>query len=119
MRGREKAGEVVFSFKLEGKKLLTNDDAAEITYIARITDTAEFDPLFTEVLVLQLAIRFTLPLAKSRLLMRELNEELIPLMTRVRAVDKQEQNTVGRADRDRWVDKKIRLGRIDSKLGGQ
>jgi len=91
------------SYSLEGTKLLTNDDTAEIVYIAQITDPSKFDPLFTEVLVLQLAIRLCMGLGQDRLLMRELNMELYPLLGRVRTIDRQETHTTGRADRGTWV----------------
>jgi hypothetical protein len=107
-----------YSYSLEGQKLLTDDSTAEIVYIARITDASKFDPLFVEVLALKLAIRLCMALSQDRLLMRELQNELVSLMARVRTIDRQETNTVGRADLNKWVDCKFGLGRIDSKMGG-
>lgn len=42
-------------YHLEGGSLLTNMDAAQITYVRRITDPTVYDPLFVEVLSLRLA----------------------------------------------------------------
>jgi len=94
------------SYELEGLKLLTDDDTAEIKYIARITDPTKFDPLFAEVLVLKFAIALCMALGQARLLMQELEMELVSLLARVRVVDKQETSTIGRADRNAWVDEK-------------
>ena len=107
-----------YSYDLEGKKLLTDDDTAEIVYIRKVTDVAQFDPLFVDILSLQLAVILAEAIAQDRLLMRELEAKLVPYMAQVRTIDRQETNTKGRADQDRWVDRKFGLGRIDSKLGG-
>ena len=91
-----------YSYALEGKQLLSNEDSIELRYIKKVTDPTEFDPLFIEVLVLQLAIKMVMPLSQDRILRRELHEELwgTPqqkgLMSRVRALDKQETNSQGR-----------------------
>lgn len=87
---------------IEGNRLLTNFDTANIEYIKKETDPSKFDPLFTEVLVLNKAIKLctSLPGAGPAALnlKNELKEELRQIMFRVRAVCKSETNVTGRSD---------------------
>ena len=85
-------------FKLENGKFLTDESAVYIKYIYKVTDPAKFDPLFTEVLVLQLAMKLVMPIAQDKVLRREIFDELNFLMSRARTICKQEQNTTGRSD---------------------
>lgn len=107
-----------FSFEIEGNKLLTNEDTVEIRYVKKVKDTSKFDPLFIEVLVLQLAIKLVMPITQDADSRELLLKELASLMVTVRLVDKSETNTKGRADSRAWVDiRRTRGGRIDSRLG--
>lgn len=89
-------------YTIEGNRLLTNFDSASIKYIKKETTPSNFDPLFTEVLVLNLAIKLCHSLAGSgpaalnlkQILQNELNQ----VMMRVRAVCKSEINVTGRSD---------------------
>jgi hypothetical protein len=99
------------TYSLEGKQLLSDEGTMEIRYIRKVTDVTEFDPLFVEVLVLQLALKMVIPLAgggRVGMAMREtLVQELFSrggLMSRVRAMDKSETRTLGRADASTWND---------------
>jgi hypothetical protein len=87
-------------FTIEGKYLLTNDDEAEVRYIRKVTDPAEFDPLFTEVLILQLALKLVNPLAGTNTsqLKRDLKQDLADAMRRARTVCSTEINVSGRSD---------------------
>ena len=42
-------------FKIEGRKLLTNDSVANIIYIARVTDPNEYDSLLIEAISARLS----------------------------------------------------------------
>jgi hypothetical protein len=99
------------TYSLEGKQLLSDEGTMEIRYIRKVTDVTEFDPLFVEVLVLQLALKMVIPLAgggRNGMAMRQtLLLELFGkggLMSRVRAMDKSETRTLGRADASTWND---------------
>lgn len=102
------------TYSLEGKQLLSDEGTMEIRYIKKVTDVTEFDPLFVEVLVLQLALKMVIPLAgggREGMVMRQtLVIELFGtpaqpgLMSRVRAMDKSETRTLGRADASVWND---------------
>lgn len=101
------------SYSLEGKQLLSNQDSMALRYIRRIEDVAEFDPLFTEVLVLQLALKFVMPLSQDKVLWQTLYGELwgVPgikgVMSRVRTMDKQETKTLGQNDTGTWNDARV------------
>ena len=92
-----------YPYAIEGDRLLTDDDATDLYYIRKVTDPAEFDPLFAEVLVLQLAVKLVMPLSGDKVLRREVQDELFLVMARVRTVDKQEQN-IGTDTGTSWVD---------------
>ena len=74
---------LMYTYSMEGKQLLSNETTMQIQYIRRVTDPPSFDPLFVEVLVLQLALKFTIPLAgggrEGMLMRRELKEDLFGL----------------------------------------
>jgi len=110
---------ILYSFAIEGQRLLTDESSCEIRYIKKVTDVTKFDPLFVEVLVLQLALKLVGPLAGGAPKLQDvLQRELATIMPSVRALDRQETNTIGRADMYPWVDvRQTRGGRIDSRLG--
>ncbi len=107
------------SFAIEGQRLLTNESTVEMRYIKKVTDVTEFDPLFVQVLALLLADAMVGPLAGGdEKIAARIERQLKKLMPAVRALDRQETNTSGRAERFTWVDvRQTRGGRIDSKLG--
>ena len=93
------------SYALEGKRLLTNESTMEIRYIKKVTDVTEFDPLFVEVLILQLALKLIGALAGGApKLQKVVQDELFVVMRKVRALDAQETNTVGQYDLETWND---------------
>jgi len=82
--------------------LFTNLSEISLRYIKQVTDVSLFDPLYTEVLVLSLALKLAPPLAgvgtAGQNLLSELKLELEPLMAQVRAVDDNETDIGGRSD---------------------
>lgn len=97
------------SYALEGTMLLSNETSMQIKYIKRITDPTKFDPLFVEVLVLQLADKFITPLSGgSKGSQEKIDREMARVMPRVRALDAQETNTIGRYDLFTWNDERYR-----------
>jgi hypothetical protein len=118
----------LFSYKLEGKQLLTDESTCYLRYIKKVTTVTDFEPLFIECLVLQLALKMVPAIAgvgsSGQILAREIRDELYGsprkpgLMSRVKALDRQETNTIGRSDRPLWNNARWSLdGRIDSKMG--
>lgn len=101
------------SYSLEGKQLLSNETTMRLRYVRRVTDVTEFDPLFTEVFVLQLALKFVMPLGKDKTLWPLIYAELWGgggvrgVMSRVRVMDKQETKTVGQNETPTWNDSRL------------
>jgi len=93
------------SYALEGKLLLTNESTMEIRYIKKVTDPTEFDSLFVELFVLQLALKLVGPLAGGAPKLQEtLQKELASLIYTVKARDGQETNTAGQYELETWND---------------
>lgn len=107
------------SHAIEGRRFLTNDSTANIRYTRKVTDVTEFDPLFVQVLVLQMDLKLITGLAKTDKELKEsIKDDLKLLMPSVRALSRQEANLEGRETKYTWVDvRATRGGRIDSRLG--
>lgn len=109
----EISGRTRNSYSLEGKQLLSNETTMRLRYVKKVTDVTEFDPLFVEVLILQLALKMVLPLSQDKSLYSGLHGELwglpgVPgLMSRVRLMDKQETRTVGQNETSTWNDSRL------------
>ena len=89
---------------IEGRRLLTNEDSPPIVYIKRITDTNEFDSLLVDALVLKLAIKISMPLAKNAQITKGLIEELETIsLPEARSIDGQEQS-VQQIQTTSWTD---------------
>ena len=104
-------GNTTRSFAIEGQRLLTNEDTVSIRYIKKVTDPDEFDSLFVEVLVLSLALKLIAPLSGANPKLQQLIiNELRLVMPSVRALDRQETNTIGRENRRPWLEARVRGG---------
>lgn len=84
----------------EGNRILTDYDTCNIRYIQTVTDPSDFDPLFSEVMLLRLAWKLIPPLAGS---MSQVNREQIlkdlqSAESKARTVCFQENNQTGRQD---------------------
>ena len=109
----------IYSYALEGDLLLSNENSMKIRYTKREVTVNNFDPLFIEVLVLSLAVKLCMAIGQDDKMYRDLREELYGrkgLMSRVRAMDKQEQNTKGIYDHNTWL-AAFRTSRDPTKLG--
>jgi hypothetical protein len=96
-----------YSFSMEGKQLLSDEDEIYLRYIKKVTDVSEFDPLFVECLILKLAIKLCMPLTRDMKLYALLYEEMRDIMARVRVMDKQETRNLGRYDMGTWNESRI------------
>ena len=108
-----------YSYKVEGSYYYTRESAVDYVYTKQVTTVASFDSLFIEVLVLALAIKLCMPLTSDNKMYADLREEMYGrkgLMSRVRAMDKQEQNTAGIFDKNTWL-AAFRTSRDPTKLG--
>jgi len=103
-----------YSYAIEGNKILTDDEESDntldIRYIKRVTDTAQFDPLFTEVLILKLALKLVGPLDAGQATRENILNELKLVMPRVRALDRQETQAIGRLNNRPWTEARLQGG---------
>ena len=101
-------GSTGLSFALEGQRILTNCSSVDIRYIKKVTDVSEFDPLFVELLILTLADKLIGPLAGGDAqIQKKLDSTLDKLLPKVRALDRQETNTIGRLNRQPWLEGRL------------
>ncbi len=84
----------------EGHRILTHYTTCHIRYVKTVTDPADFDPLFAEVLLLRMAQKLIPPLAGtlSKTDRDSLQQELQQVEAKARTVCTQEDNQTGRAD---------------------
>ena len=84
-----------YIFKIEhyasqGRVLLTNESTAKILYIARVTDTAQFDSMFVDVLTAKLAVDLAYPVTNSVKLQEQMQRLFQQKLSEARSVDGQE-----------------------------
>jgi len=77
-------------WKVEGQRLVANQETFNLVYIARITDPTEFDESFDELLATSLAYELAYPLVQSISLKQQMKDELDELRRDVRSFDAQE-----------------------------
>lgn len=80
------------TYKIEGRKILTNDTTCQIIYIADIDDTSLFDPLFSNVLSIYLAYRMASAITGSSQLEQELGSLFTITLRDAKQVDGQEDS---------------------------
>jgi len=98
--GLDDSYDVDARFTIEGNYYLTNNDEVDLRYIKKVTNPDDFDPLFTEVLVLTLAKKLIPALAgtKSPTLLEDVGRDLADALSHARTVCRQEVNVSGRSD---------------------
>ena len=84
-----------YVFKIEhlagtGRVLLTDEGTAKIIYIARITDTAQFDPLFIDTLTAKMSVDLAYPVTGSVQLQQNMQKLFESKLREARSVDGQE-----------------------------
>jgi hypothetical protein len=91
----------------------------KILYTTKETDAGVFDPLFVEVLVLTLAIKMQPSLTNSSGPDGALVQELREMKRQVRAMDRDEQELLGRDEQKTWLSARYEgnSGRLIHKLG--
>lgn len=95
---------------LEGDRLLTNETAINMRYIKKVTDPAQFDPLFVEVFILKLALKLVALAGANPKMTATIGTELKEVMPKVRALDRQETNNIGRDAHVPWVEVRVSGG---------
>lgn len=99
------SGRTYVSYELEGQRLLIDESAVYLKYIRWVSDVTKWDPMFNEVMILKLALKLVIPLSQDvSKLKQDLGNDLVPLMRKVRAMDRQEQEQIGRDELRTWQD---------------
>jgi hypothetical protein len=84
-----------YIFKVEnvathGRVLLTDEGTAKILYIARITDTNLFDPMFIDVLTAKLSLDLAYPVTNSLQVQQQMQKLYETKLSEARSIDGQE-----------------------------
>ena len=80
----------VENYSTQGRVLLTNEGTAKILYVARITDTIQFDALFVDVLTAKLALDLCYPITNSVSLQDKMQKLYQLKLSDARSIDGQE-----------------------------
>jgi hypothetical protein len=78
------------NYSTQGRVLLTDESSAKILYVARITDTTQFDALFVDVLTAKLAVDLTYPITNSSALQDKMQKLYELKLSDARSIDGQE-----------------------------
>jgi len=99
--------------RLEGAYILTDETELEIEYIKKITDPTAFDPLYTEVLICDLAIKLLITLAGSGYVTLAARKDILVertvAMRRARAVCWSENKKLNLSQ---WVNARYGSGKV-------
>jgi len=98
------------TYKVEGKKLLTNASSVKIQYIKRITDPAYFDSLFAEALAARIAMELAIPLTDSDTRLASMKTLYDEKIGDARGSDAQENGSIEVIQADEWTN--ARLGSV-------
>tara|TARA_A100001515_G_C4554218_1_gene204490 strand:+ start:553 stop:1131 length:579 start_codon:yes stop_codon:yes gene_type:complete len=84
-----------YVFKIEhlagtGRVLLSDESTAKILYIARVSDTAQFDSLFVDTLTAKMALELSFPVTNSVTLQAQMQKLYQLKLSEARSIDGQE-----------------------------
>lgn len=92
-------------FELNGKIIIADSATLQIKYIASVDDPAQFDALFSEVLILKLAAEIALSLTQSPELAGYHTNQFMLKFQEAKSVDSQENNCpVQTEPRSNWLE---------------
>ena len=112
-------GRTYVSYELEGNRLLIDESSVYLKYIKWVESPADWDVLFIETIILQLASKLVLPLAgggkEAEVIKSDIDGELYGsrrygrrgLIAKVRAMDRQEAEHIGRDELRTWNDSRF------------
>ena len=95
-------GRTYYTYELEGPHLLTNESAVYLRYIKHVTDVGLWDVLFTECMILILASKLCMALKQNLDIKADIDKDLTFLMHKVRAMDRNEEQVIGREALRTW-----------------
>jgi|TARA_R100001530_G_scaffold37004_1_gene28729 hypothetical protein len=87
---RTVTGDVHLDFAVQGRRLLTEESAVDITYIKRVEDPSQFDALLYQTIVFRLAWKLAFPITRSHTVMTHMGTMYEAVAREARAIDSQE-----------------------------
>lgn len=93
-------------FRIEGGKLLSNNSKVFIEYVSRITDTTQFDSLFTEVLAVRIGAKLSLNLSDNNTLTQLMEQKYRDRLKQAKSMDGQEGIPRG-VEADIWLNSRL------------
>ena len=87
---RTVTGDIKLDFAVQGRELLTEESAIDITYIQRLEDTMLYDSLLNQALVFRMAWKLAFPVTRSSTVMQQMAQLYDAIVRDARAVDSQE-----------------------------
>ena len=87
---RTVTGDIKLDFAVQGRELLTEETAVDITYIQRLIDTMLYDSLLYQALVFRMAWKLSFPITRSSGVMQQMAQLYDAVVRDARAVDSQE-----------------------------
>jgi hypothetical protein len=97
-------GKTYSTYEIEGSHLLSNNSTCYLIYTRWVTDVGSWDDLFINCIVLTLAPRLAIARSQSLKIKAEIKKELDPYLRQARAIDRQEEQVIGRAELRTWQD---------------
>ena len=91
-------------WEVEGRKLLCDDGTVYLRYIADVTDTAQFDALFSGALARRLAAYLAFNLSNNRTLAAEMDKAFKEAVSLARLADAQESGDQASLSAETWID---------------
>lgn len=89
-------------YKVSQRKILANTNALYLTYIYRLTDVAQFDPLLSSAIEARLASELAFPLVESKSLRDDMWAMYTTKLREAKGVDSREKSS-SEFDADVWV----------------
>ena len=93
-------------YKIEGRKLLTDEGTAKILYISRTEDVNLFDSMFVEALSAKIAAELAITLVESNTLYSNMMEMYSRKLSDARSMDAQESG-YREIISDTWIESRI------------
>ena len=90
-------------YRIEGRYLLTNESTVSIEYISRVTDVAQYDDIFVDVLAQRLAAEICMALTDNAGLIQSLWQLYTQKLSEARTNDAQEGTPRAVVDLSPWV----------------
>lgn len=94
-------------YRIEGRTIATNEDTVKIEYIAQITDTSQFDELFTDCFAQRLAAEISMALTDNATLTKGLWDIYNAKMVDARTSDAQEGTPRAAVDLSGWITARV------------